>query len=338
MNIRELESLNVYKAAEQPNPHPLGLSAYTEADLKTWKSWLRTRDLSGITILTLHSVGNDSTPVRWLASIIQPIRLAETLKEAGITSPSRWKTMAPVNMNAWVNSLDSETPIQHAGDLHALARGYMNLIHPGVIQPELEIDNEDWAKVVSRYGKELFHQLPDFVKADLENMAAKHRNGLAQETEGGASYLLSHFNAYGHLEMRHGFPPRTDTLIILPASENRFFTMMDQVSETIQGLGMGKITPLSERNCVVLVSDIIRTPHYYPHSGEPTLEAIVKEKIPRWPTRKMIFEGKINGWAKQEVAQGLALIDQDLGGIQHPKYSRRLAKVLTLTRETLIGR
>ncbi len=295
----------------------LPVMVYDEEHLDQWMQLVEKQGgAKEHTLITIHAVSGDPAPVRWLANIIDGARVWEGLKEAGIEPPQTWKLMAPVHVNTGCNNGDIDAAMDNAVRLHNVAIGYLKTFHPSVPTPELETDEPSWVANLRKRGSALYPILPDRVRSELGGMSGKHANGDAGMSAA-ASYLLAHYEAYGRLDGTSlgGFASRKNAIFVVPQSEDRFIQLMDSSEASLRAIGFNPVPPTRGGN-IIMVSQHLRSPHYYAHIGEPLLGDIVSPH--QWPTVNQLAHRKgLNGVARNEIIGAIAYIEEDIGGKQN---------------------
>ncbi len=301
----------------------LPVKPYDVNDAQAWVHGLRNGGFADKTIRTLGSVNGGHIPIRWLVSIIDTAQTVEALLKHNVNPPQEWKQMFPVHINATCNDTNPQEGLRNAEILHRLSLAYLDHFHPRVPKPKLEIDKPEAVASFMKKGERFFPNLPDYIREELQKMAEKHSGEGSQKTAV-AAYLLAHYNAYGLID-GDLFPLVRNTIFILPQSEDRFLTMIEESKESIRELGLD-IKDIEEQGSVVLISNRLRSPHYYPHKGEPTLENVYHPQ--QWPTPNQLHHTKgLNELARNEIIEGLRSIEEDIGGKKHlPELTNILKK------------
>ncbi|MGB4965795.1 MAG: hypothetical protein WBO77_01665 [Microgenomates group bacterium] len=295
------------------------LEVYDDTDLVTYEAMIGSGSLANTTVVTLHSVGSQPVPIRWLGLIVQTAQALEVLQKHGIKPPKNWKLMAPIHLNAASNNLDPQDGVEQAQRLARLAQDYVAQFHPDLtVKPELELDNAAASQALIAWGYEMAHQLPDTVLQQLSHMSGNRSDEFDPDEaiRKAAGYLLGHYNAYGYTE-QGGFSNRQQgSLFIVPQSEIKFFNMMESAQEVVTAAGIPVITP-QDSNTARLLSPMIRTPHYYGHKGEPLLQQI--RNVQDWNRSRNLGNQGINGRALDEIREVIALIDADVTKARIPE-------------------
>ncbi len=297
------------------------LEVYDDTDLVTYEAMIGSGSLANTTVVTLHSVGSQPVPIRWLGLIAQTAQALEVLQKHGIKPPKDWKLMAPVHLNAASNNLPQDG-VEQAERLTRLAQDYVAQFHPDLaVKPELELDDPDASRALIARGQEIVYQLPDNVLQRLSHMSGNRSEDINSEEaliriSRAAGYLLGHYNAYGYTS-EGGFGDRQQgTLFIAPGSEEKFFAMMTSAQAVVTAAGIPVITP-QDSNTARLLSPMIRTPHYYGHKGEPLLQQI--RNVQDWNRSRNLGNQGINGRALDEIREVIALIDADVTKARIPE-------------------
>lgn len=322
------------------HPNRIPVMAYDNDHYDRWNRWVERNEVGDKTLYTLHTVGPNDVPFRWIVSIAETAQMIEGLAEHGVKPPHQWQLMAPFHINTAVNNGDLAKAQEQAVKLEAFARGYVETFHPQAAKlsglPVLQPDGPEWVDPLLEYGEKVYPLLDRPVKEDLHRMASKHANGNEDEEvlrEGipdttVAAYLMAHFSGYGLVNghFPHGFK-QNNALFVVPASEDRFLSMVEQSRNAVETLGV-KVSTHEDQNSVIMVSQILRTPHYYPHKGESLLSKTAHQ--PDWPTAKKVRQQKgMNGLAQNEVMNAVTFIEEDIGGtIQDRERFMKLVRAI----------
>lgn len=285
---------------------------YDDTDLVTYEAMIGSGSLANTTVVTLHSVGSQPVPIRWLGLVAQTAQTLGRFQKYGVQPPNEWKLMTPVHLNAATNNLDPRAGVEQAQSLARLAQEYVARFHPDLtVKPELELDDAAASQKLIARGPEIVYQLPDSVLQRLSRMSGNRNEKPVSDEDiiRSAGYLLGHFNAYGY-SLEGGFDNRQKgTLFIVPGSEERFFDMMIDAQEVVTAAGISVITP-QDSNTARLLSPVIRTPHYYGHKGEPLLQHV--RSIQDWNRSRNLGNQGINQHALDEIRAVVALIENDV--------------------------
>ncbi len=314
--------------------------AYDDDHYHRWRRWTKENELGDKSLYTLHTVNGNNVPVRWLVTIAETAQLIEGLAEYGIDPPKDWKLMAPLYINSACNNGNPDQALQKARQMEKVAQRYVADFHPHVTSliglPTLKTDNPEWVNPLQHYGRQIAGLLPLSVQEALLTMANNHHND-SEETDGShqdpleeraATYLLAHYSAYGLVNghFPSGFD-HSDALFLLPQSEDKFLSLITESRGAVETLGIG-VGDFDTQNIGIMVSPTLRTPHYYPHTGEPLLSDLVHAQ--RWPTENRIHRTRgLNGYAQEEIIHSLALLEADMGGRQ------QISKLVNIVREIL---
>jgi len=292
--------------------------AYDNDHQSRWQKTLVSGSIDSRNIYTLHSV-NGPAPMRWLAGVVEMAQLLEGLSERGLNTPKNWISMAPIHINTAVNKgIRNESELHSAvGEgldnarfLQRVAHGYLDRFHPEVPKPMLEIDDPTSALKIVDMGEEAASSLSDATLEKLNSMSKKHSSA-DDQTANSAAYLLAHFHAYGRVTGETGislFRPKENPIFVLPQSEDTFIRMLEEEQGALHEI-IGSTQRFSEDDSIILMSKSLRTPHYYPHRGEPML---ADGKL--LSSQGLAFAPWLNDKAFNEINQATQLIRQDIGG------------------------
>lgn len=306
-----------YNSEDEPTQSGMRILAYDEEHFDAWMKLIS--DPAGArnhTIITLQNVSADSVPIRWLGTIAEAAQTWEQLDAAGIQPPTSWKLLAPLHINSACNEGDAEGALNQAQKLLTFTAAYLARFHPGVPIPELEVDDPAWVIELMEHGAQLYPHLPGHVRDTLSSMAAKHDSGNSTNAQVTSSYLLAHYEVYGRLNGKSfgGFAKRENAIFIVPQSEHTFHDLMDSSESAMRLVGIRPV-PMIENGNILMVSSGLRSPHYYPHKGEPDLGSLNDRQ--RWPTVNQLSHRGINGRALKEIVDTVMYIESDIGGKSH---------------------
>ena len=292
----------------------LTVLAYDENHADRWNQAIAGENVHERTLYTILGVNGEPVPVRWLAHVVETAHMLELLDRSGIQQP-KWHFMAPIHISSACNGNEPDRGVKQAATLTEFAQRYLQRYHPGVVLPKLELDDRDKVPDVIASGHVLYPFLPDEVRNDLETMAGKH--GTGQGTGTSAAYLLAHYSAYGRVS--NGaiplFPPREGAIYVVPQSEDRFIGHMRASARAVAKAGIAQPVDPDLDPSIVMVSGVLRTPHYYAHYGERKLADLVH--VGAWQTRNQLSRLGRNGMKKQqEIAEANRYIDDDIGGFE----------------------
>lgn len=343
--IQQIGVLNDYEARLTGErrvvaPKAIPVMAYDNDHYDRWHRWTQENTLGDKSLYTLHTVNGNNVPIRWLVTVAETAQLIEGLAEHGIHPPREWKLMAPLYINSVCNNGNPDQALQKALQMELVAQRYIADFHPQTASlvglPVLKTDNPDWVYPLQRYGRQIVPHLPSSVQDVLLAMTNNHHNHEEEPEsnnhdpleERAATYLLAHYSAYGLVNghFPSGFN-HSDALFVLPQSEDRFLSLVTESREAVEALGI-KVGDFDAQNIGIMVSPTLRTPHYYPHTGEPLISDLVHEQ--RWPTENRVRHTRgLNGYAQEEIIRSLALLETDMGGKQ------QIGKLVKIVREVL---
>jgi len=296
-----------------------------------------------------------TTPgIRLLAPIIEMAQTLETIRQHGLKLPTP-SILAPIHINAWANNVEIEDNKKMAGLFHQLAINYFYAFHPKLAQEltalaiknfaeaspnqpipndlpiiNLKTDQPEGVTSIAQAASQLKDQLSAATIEALLGKAVNHANGqtdLLKEKVTG--YLLAHYTVYGWLNLPEYYPITKPTLYQVPQSEAQFDQLMEDEVEQVKTVLPETQEPDLENQGLVVVgfSDVLRSAHYYPHQGEPSLSACKN----RWPTLNQLSRvPRLNGLAREEILKVIALIETDIGGKQNiEKLQQEVLEPLT---------
>lgn len=287
-----------------------------------WAQIVKGGTLEHHTLNTIHSISDNQVPLRWITNIIDVAHFVEGAKAHGITPPTKLNLMGLIHINAVANKGDAklgQRSLEKAQQLREFTHAYLETFHPNVqLETALDFDDPSWISGLIELGRKLYPLLPEEPQQQLANMARKHttEDGIPVNSLS-AAYLIAHYSIYGRFtEDPFGiFPQKNHNIFLVPQSEVRFFNTMSASSEALSSLGL-KPREFTQGGNVALVSQALRTAHYYPHMFEPLLSDITEPS--GWPTREALLANpEINKAARGDMLLALDVIENDIGGVEN---------------------
>jgi hypothetical protein len=260
--------------------------------------------------------------IRALVPIVEMAQTLQVIDAGGLTMPEPI-IFAPCHINAFANGVDEQQNQTMAEQYGQLARAYFAAFHPDLPSPQLVTDKPQGVAMIAEQATVAKDKLSSTTLAVLLQMAGNH--GETPNPERAAAYFLAHFHVYG--QPHPDYAPLEHPLMVVPQSESTFHDLMTAETANL-GMEWSSEAGSADGRPVIGYSDVLTTPHYYPHRGEPNLAKCTNQ----WPTRNQLSRAPgLNGLARDEISASIGLIETDIGGRQNiPELQGILANICHL--------